>query len=121
MQEDKLREEKGEEKRVRVADTIEEVLGIPDPSLPLRAALRYSYFRLFQSTTICHPSDVDDDVDGDRSTLGWLLKQKEPKWQWSVLQLLRAAAGNQSNLQWEQEDCTQSGTNTLMQDSFQFD
>jgi len=79
------------------------VLGPVDPSLSLRAALRYSCFRLLQSTSVCHPTD--DRCGND--TVGWLREQKEPKWQWPVLQLLRAAAGNQMDLRWELEDKSQ--------------
>jgi len=71
--------------------------------LALRVALRFSSFRILDRVSVCPPSD---DAAGN-DTVAWLLKAKEPKLQWSVLQLLRAAAGDQTGMDWQAEDSAQ--------------
>ena len=86
------------------------VLGQPvgTVSMPLllRASIRFAAFRIAPSSqrvSICPPAD--DAVGND--TAGWLVSQREPKLQWSFLQLAQAAAGNQDKLTWQLEDTSQ--------------
>ena len=71
----------------------------------LRAAIRFSSFRIVHPRiSVCPPAD---DAAGN-DTVSWMVQQKEPKLQWSLMQLIRAAAGNQQRVTWQQEDTTQS-------------
>jgi hypothetical protein len=87
------------------------VFGAPVESaampLLLRAAIRFSAFRILppaERASVCPPED--DSAGND--TVAWLVKAKEPKLQWSVWQLVRAAAGNQAAISWQLEDTSQS-------------
>ena len=102
----------GESPIVAEVPNADEVFGSPSESesdsmpLQLRAAIRFSAFRIVSPsdrTSLCAPAD--DRVGND--TVDWLVKAKEPKLQWSLLQLMRAAAGNQAGISWEVEDLSQ--------------